>query len=438
VSERHIYSSSRLGTDVTTHEFFTTTYTVSSEANRELGQKHYEISNYLGNVLSVITDQKLPVEVDSLIVSYSAVVVTATDYSPFGVGLYGRSWSGEYRYGFNGKEKVNEVSETNANYDFGARMFESRLGRWYSTDACASKYAGDSPFQFAFNSPLAFVDPNGKDGRLTVNSTTHQITLETTVFLHGNLSNEEMQKLTIDFNSLYSGLQNTYQITDPADPSVVWTVTMKVNFDYDQHLNETLEDLGLNDSPVTANAMESIENKEAYGMMDGDNILKIVPGTKNGHTHMGGNEGQAGANFATAIHEVGHMLGFDERYMAKTRDANGDLVFSKYPFPVSCQIENFDLGQDFMSNGPLNNDIVKLSSFHFTDIVDYCVANGIEGNFLVGSCEDFDEVISRDSNGTRIDSKPMVYSHEHRFDDTDSGAGNVCSDIEEKQARVKN
>jgi hypothetical protein len=63
--------------DVPTHLFTPDAHTSLTETTRELGHKQYEISNHLGNVLSVITDQKLPVEVGSLIVSYSAVVVTA-------------------------------------------------------------------------------------------------------------------------------------------------------------------------------------------------------------------------------------------------------------------------------------------------------------------------------------------------------------------------
>ena len=83
-------------------------------------------------MLSVITDQKLPVKVGSLIVSYSAVVVTATDYSPFGVGLYGRSWSGEFRYGFNGQEE--DVENSPSRIFFENRVYNSNLGHWLSID----------------------------------------------------------------------------------------------------------------------------------------------------------------------------------------------------------------------------------------------------------------------------------------------------------------
>ena len=160
LSERHIYGSSRIGMDVSTHVFGPEPYTSLTETTRELGHKQYEISNHLGNVLSVITDQKLPVEVGSLIVSYSAVVVTATDYSPFGVGLYGRSWSGEYRYGFNGMEDVTEFNDI----DFSARVYSSHLARFRSIDPKSGSIlvVSLSPYHFALNSPIIAIDANGE------------------------------------------------------------------------------------------------------------------------------------------------------------------------------------------------------------------------------------------------------------------------------------
>ncbi|MFN9393776.1 MAG: hypothetical protein ACK57W_10680, partial [Flavobacteriales bacterium] len=158
VSERHIYGSSRLGMDVTTYDFISTTYTITNETTRELGHKQYEISNHLGNVLSVITDQKLPVVDATVVVSYSAVVVTATDYSPFGVGLYGRSWSGEYRYGFMKYEIERSYSDTQTAYSSHFRSYCSNLGRWFSLDPKLAKYPDSSPYNSFINNPILFID----------------------------------------------------------------------------------------------------------------------------------------------------------------------------------------------------------------------------------------------------------------------------------------
>ena len=68
-----------------------------------------------------------------------------------------------YRFGFNGMEKINEqYGEGNA-YDFGARMLDVRIGRWLACDIMESKYPSYSPYEFAHNSPLKFVDPDGTE-----------------------------------------------------------------------------------------------------------------------------------------------------------------------------------------------------------------------------------------------------------------------------------
>lgn len=48
-------------------------------------------------------------------------------------------------------------------YDFGARMYDSRIGRWLSKDPLESKYVSFSPFVAMVNNPIAFYDPNGEE-----------------------------------------------------------------------------------------------------------------------------------------------------------------------------------------------------------------------------------------------------------------------------------
>jgi RHS repeat-associated protein len=69
-----------------------------------------------------------------------------------------------YRYGFNGKENDNSSGE--GNLDFGARIYDGRLGRWLSVDPLQKKYPNLSPYNFAADNPIVFVDPDGKVIRL--------------------------------------------------------------------------------------------------------------------------------------------------------------------------------------------------------------------------------------------------------------------------------
>jgi RHS repeat-associated protein len=42
--------------------------------------------------------------------------------------------SSEYRYGFGGHEKDDEIKGEGNSLDFGARIYDPRLGRWLSVD----------------------------------------------------------------------------------------------------------------------------------------------------------------------------------------------------------------------------------------------------------------------------------------------------------------
>lgn len=67
-----------------------------------------------------------------------------------------------YRFGFNNMEKDNEAKGIGNSYDFGARIYDSRLGRFLSLDPLMSKQAFVSPYSFAWNQPIWAIDANGE------------------------------------------------------------------------------------------------------------------------------------------------------------------------------------------------------------------------------------------------------------------------------------
>jgi RHS repeat-associated protein len=70
----------------------------------------------------------------------------------------------EYSYGFNGMEDDEEMTNANGqSYDFGARLYNPRVGRWLSRDPLERKYSELTPYNYVANMPLAVVDPDGKD-----------------------------------------------------------------------------------------------------------------------------------------------------------------------------------------------------------------------------------------------------------------------------------
>jgi RHS repeat-associated protein len=67
------------------------------------------------------------------------------------------------RVGFNSKENDNEVKGNGNSLDFGARIYDSRLGRWWGIDQMTGKHPGFSPYNFVQNNPMVAIDPDGRD-----------------------------------------------------------------------------------------------------------------------------------------------------------------------------------------------------------------------------------------------------------------------------------
>jgi RHS repeat-associated protein len=95
-------------------------------------------------------------------------ILSFSDYYPFGMQMPGRNGGEDYRYAFNGMEGDDEIKGSGNSYDFGARMYDARIGRWLSIDPHFGSYPEVSPYAFVANNPIIYVDPDGKDIDITV------------------------------------------------------------------------------------------------------------------------------------------------------------------------------------------------------------------------------------------------------------------------------
>ncbi len=76
--------------------------------------------------------------------------------------LPNRTFSSEsYRYGWNGHEKDEEFTGSQSHYNFGARIYDGRIGRFLSIDPLSPEYPMWSPYQYAANSPISTIDIYG-------------------------------------------------------------------------------------------------------------------------------------------------------------------------------------------------------------------------------------------------------------------------------------
>jgi RHS repeat-associated protein len=136
------------------------------------GQKLFELTNHLGNVLTTISDKKsgLDTNSDSTVDYYGPDVMTANDYYPFGMGMPERNYASTtiYRYGFNGYENDNEIKGQGNSLDFGSRVYDPRLGKWLSLDPLQSKYPNESNYSYVSGNPIIYKDVDGKDKIITI------------------------------------------------------------------------------------------------------------------------------------------------------------------------------------------------------------------------------------------------------------------------------
>lgn len=59
-------------------------------------------------------------------------------------------------------ERDDELKQNGNSYDFGARIYDPRVGRWLSGDPLANRAPGLTPYRYGFNNPVRFFDPDGK------------------------------------------------------------------------------------------------------------------------------------------------------------------------------------------------------------------------------------------------------------------------------------
>lgn len=234
-------------------------------------------------------------------------VLEENNYYPFGLkhdGYNPTFGNPAYQYKYNGKELQTESGM----YDYGARMYMPDLGRWGVVDPMAEMMRRHSPYNYVFNNPINFVDPDGmapdwhKDdlGRLIADAGDTASTLAS--YLHTTLEDST----NILLNNGYLNESGDFTINE-GDAISLPENYMKI---YDGPIGESLN-IAREPAPTTNGSSERMSVNNLRMSEQGLNFLMAREGVKL-HPY---NDSKG---FATI--GIGHLIGYRKYTAADTKN----------------------------------------------------------------------------------------------------------------------
>jgi len=239
-------------------------------------------------------------------------------------GISDKALKGNYaenKVRFNGKELQNkEFSDGTGleEYDFGARMQDPQLMVWHNIDPKADQMRRFSPYVYAFDNPLRFVDPDGRapqdvkpQDEKAMRAILNTVSKEDRAFVKLGADGKIDRKL-MDSHSSSSGNYNS--LKKLVDDKKVVTVAVTDHYDYkDKSGNVKSDNMG----PITKQEFAPTPGNTGEGGLAGKTLTpdnSLPKQSVDGDTHIVINsnlseQGQA----ETFAHEgYGHALLFVE------------------------------------------------------------------------------------------------------------------------------
>ena len=244
-------------------------------------------------------------------------ILSARNFTSFGFCMSGRKFSTpSYRYAFNGKEKDEEWNE--GSYDFGARMYDGRIGKFLSVDPYSWKFSHLSPYAFAANNPIYLIDKNGESYEVAYKNykrVGNSVTMDVDIVVKIKVLN--LSSTTIDMNKLKGSAQTylnsvyngeggqTFDAMQTYDGKVLEkaesiSITGKVNVKVEIEVITSLDQLQAGDDvAVIVDEVNQAGQGDEAGLMANHGVLLLEATYANDPKYSN----------SLIAHELGHELG---------------------------------------------------------------------------------------------------------------------------------